>query len=144
MLLQHGKSIARKVRHELLHKAHSLRWKLLHWAFRARNILLLGRPIQIQVGGISFRLVPKGGTVANLWSGLRFERCELEFILRVLQPGMTFLDVRSNVDLFALAAARKVGDGKVYAFEPCAWTFQVLQENIRLNRLSNSLSHCSW
>ncbi len=111
--------------------------RLLRSTFRMRNVLLLGRPIHVEVSGVSFRLVPKGAVVADLWSGLRFERHELELILRVLQPGMTFFDVGSNIGLFAVVAATKSSGVRVYAFEICMWTFHVLQENIRLNSLIN-------
>jgi len=82
-------------------------------------------------------MTPKGAEAAANWSGSRFERHEIAFILGVLQPGMTFLDIGANVGIYAIAAAKKDPNVRVYAFEPCKWTFQVLDENIRLNALSN-------
>jgi FkbM family methyltransferase len=39
--------------------------------------------------------------------------------------------------LFTLPAAKKVGEGKVFSFEPCAWTHERLLRNTRLNELRN-------
>lgn len=105
--------------------------------FLLRNQLLSNRPIRVKVGGVSFLMIPKGAEAAANWSGSRFERREIAFILQVLQSGMTFLDIGANVGIYAIAAAKKDPNVKVYAFEPCGWTFQVLEENIRLNALSN-------
>jgi FkbM family methyltransferase len=115
-------------------------FKWSRFGLSVRNILLRDSPISVNVADISFSLIPKGAVVADLWSGLRFERSELQFILGVLQPGMNFMDIGSNVGLFAIAAAKKIEHGKVYAFEPCASTFQILKENIRFNALNNIIA----
>jgi len=62
---------------------------------------------------------------------------ELEFIISVLRPGMTFLDVGANAGLYSIPAAKKVQHGKVYAFEPSAWTYELLTKNARLNKVGN-------
>jgi FkbM family methyltransferase len=72
-----------------------------------------------------------------MWSGRYFERQELDFVLGMLQPGMTFVDVGANVGLFSIPAAKKVQNGVVFAFEPCGWTYQRLVGNVRLNGLAN-------
>jgi FkbM family methyltransferase len=73
----------------------------------------------------------------DIWSRRHFERNELEFILNVLQPGMTFVDVGANVGLFSLPAARKVQHGKVFAFEPTRSTYELLARNVQINSLKN-------
>jgi FkbM family methyltransferase len=102
-----------------------------------RNKLLGNEPIAVTACGLLFRLVPKGGVAFDIWSGGHFEARELEFVLQVLQPGMTFVDVGANVGLYSVPASKKVQGGKVFAFEPTPWTYQVLLENIRLNNLKN-------
>lgn len=47
------------------------------------------------------------------------------------------MDIGSNVGVYAIAAASKFPSMRAHAFEPCLWTFEVLQENIGLNSLSN-------
>jgi len=67
-----------------------------------------------------------------------FETGEISFLKAFLKPGDVFIDVGANIGLFALVAARCVGDtGRVYAFEPCSATYGRLIDNVKLNRLSN-------
>lgn len=124
----------RKVRHAL-----SPRIVKHHVLFPIRNILLRRRPITVAVGGQPFLLAPEGAVPWELWSGYDFERHELELILTLLQPGMTFVDVGANVGLFSIPAARKLQHGRVLAFEPCSWTYQRLLRNARLNNITNLL-----
>lgn len=67
-----------------------------------------------------------------------FELKEQQFLNAFLRPGDTFVDIGANIGLFTLIAAQSVGNtGHVYAFEPCAKTYQRLLENVDLNRLTN-------
>lgn len=51
-------------------------------------------------------------------------------ILRLLQPGGTFIDVGAHIGYFTLLAARIVGPmGQVHAFEPTRAIFPLLEEN---------------
>lgn len=113
-----------------------------HWKrnvlFPVRNALLRGKPISLGMNGVSVRLAARGATAADFWSGLWLERCELAFTLSVLEPGMTFFDIGANSGLFAVAAAKRIGCGKVYAFEPCEWTYKLLEQNLRLNEANNA------
>ncbi len=100
-----------------------------------RNALLRRKPIRFFVGGVSAMLLPTGAAAADCWSGLWFEQRELEFILKVLEPGMTFFDVGANAGIFSLVSAARIGAESVWAFEPCAETYQLLLQNILLNGL---------
>jgi FkbM family methyltransferase len=113
-------------------------------AFRVRNLLKRSAPVRAEAGAVSFRLVPKGGIAFDIWSGLRFERPELEFILKVLQPGMTFFDMGANAGLFSLAAGKAIEGtrGSIYAFEPCPSTFAILEKNIHENGLADIRAYC--
>lgn len=106
-------------------------------AFRLRNLLTGDAPIHAQTRGVLFEMVPEGAIAFHVWSGLRFESSELDLILRVLKPGMTFFDVGANAGIFSLAAGAKLRGqaAALFAFEPCADTFGTLQKNLRLNRL---------
>lgn len=105
--------------------------------FHIRNVLLLGKPIDIEVSEVSFRLKPTGAVAADKWTKRSFEFQELRFILDMLEPGMTFFDLGANVGLFSIPAAKKVGGGLVYAFEPCSWTYELLRKNVSLNSIEN-------
>jgi hypothetical protein len=99
-------------------------------AFHARNILKRSAPIHAEAGTVSFRLMPQGAVAFDIWSGLRFERPELEFILKMLEPGMTFFDIGANVGVFSVAAGKtlQATQSRIYAFEPCPATFAILEK----------------
>jgi methyltransferase, FkbM family len=55
---------------------------------------------------------------------------------KVIRPGMVVLDIGAFVGWYTLLAARQVGKhGKVYAFEPDPRNYELLAENLRLNRI---------
>jgi FkbM family methyltransferase len=127
-ILQFG----RKLRDPALHKD----W-LSRYFLPLRNAVLLSRPLEVSFEGIPVRLEPRGAVAAQIWTGLRCESHEVSFILSLLEPGMIFFDVGANAGLFAMTAAKKIGGGKVYAFEPCSSTCRLLQQNLRLNGLAD-------
>jgi len=102
-----------------------------------RNAVLLNRPLTVSFNGIPVLLAPQGATAGEIWAGARFERPEVGFILSVLDPGMIFFDVGANVGLFAISAAKKMGGQGVFAFEPCSSTYELLKQNLQLNRLAD-------
>jgi FkbM family methyltransferase len=67
---------------------------------------------------------------------------------RLLEPGMTFVDVGANFGWFTLLAASKVGsEGKVFAIEANPETFDLLTSNVELNGFSGrvtSLRKAAW
>jgi len=117
--------------------------EILVAAFHARNILRGSAPIRAEAGSVSFRLMPTGAVAFDIWSGLRFERPELEFILKMLEPGMTFFDIGANVGVFSVAAGKTMEalQGAIYAFEPCPATFAVLEKNLQENELAGVHAH---
>ena len=54
-----------------------------------------------------------------------------------LRLGWCVFDVGANIGVFALKAAREVGHGKVYAFEPNPQTYPRLLRNLELNHARN-------
>lgn len=96
-------------------------------------------PFAIRYQDITIRLYPDGEIARllytnALWGRSRFEEREIDLLISLLGPGMTFVDVGANIGLFSLLASRKVGDtGTVLAFEPAAGTFERLRRNIELN-----------
>jgi FkbM family methyltransferase len=111
---------------------------VLELAFQARNLVTSNAAIQVSTGGVGFRIVPEGAVAFHTWSGLRFERTELDVILRIVQPGMTFFDVGANIGLFSLAVGAKLRGrpSAIYAFEPCPSTFAALEKNFLKNGLN--------
>jgi FkbM family methyltransferase len=59
-------------------------------------------------------------------------------IIRLLAPGMTFIDVGANIGLLTLAGARAVGsNGKVLAIEPVPLAFDLLNRGLAINELEH-------
>ncbi len=59
---------------------------------------------------------------------------EIRFMRRLLQPGMTVIDIGANYGVYTLATAQVVGPtGRVWAFEPAAATADLLAESIERN-----------
>lgn len=67
-----------------------------------------------------------------------YENTEHSFVERLLQPGMTVLDIGANQGYYTLLASRKVGpNGRVFAFEPSVRELRRLRLHLRLNRCKN-------
>jgi FkbM family methyltransferase len=65
------------------------------------------------------------------------ENYESALIERLLQPGMTVIDVGANHGMFSLEAAHLIGEqGIVHAFEPTPSTRKLLVKNLAANRIS--------
>lgn len=67
-----------------------------------------------------------------------YEKNEIDFLQKTLKKGDTFIDVGANIGVYTVVASRLVGDnGMVFAFEPSRREFELLLNNIKLNRLKN-------
>lgn len=63
---------------------------------------------------------------------------EIEFLLRLIEPGATVLDIGAFIGTHTLAFSSRVGaKGKVVAFEPRIEAFSLLEENMRMNQRLN-------
>ena len=132
------RGVLRKIRRRISGRLFLWYREGLALAFKARNLATRNAAIKVSAGGVKFQIIPEGAIAFHTWSRLRFERAELEFILRVLQPGMTFFDVGANIGLFSLAAGEKLREYRsaLYAFEPCALTYTNLKANLLKNKLT--------
>jgi FkbM family methyltransferase len=74
------------------------------------------------------------GVVDAEWeylTGARKERATTDFLAAHIKPGITFVDVGSNVGYFTLLAASM--GARVIAYEPTPAVYQRLMENVALN-----------
>src|SRR5271157_374287 len=63
---------------------------------------------------------------------------EHAFLLSYLRPGETVIDVGANQGMMAMTAASAVGPGgQVFAMEPHPGTFRLMQNNLRMNGVTN-------
>ncbi len=109
---------------------------------RQRAIILaaIGRPLAtVFVNGINLRVdLRDEGVGRPIFVDREYEPAETEFLRRTLRPGMTFIDIGSNIGYFATLGSRLVGtDGEVIAFEPDPHNFGLLRENVEANRIYN-------
>ena len=91
------------------------------------------------VGNTSL-MVKKGmtGATGNIYFGLHeFE--EMSFLLHFLNEADTFYDVGANIGSYTILAAG-VCRAKVFSFEPVPNTFYFLKENVRVNKLEESVT----
>lgn len=77
----------------------------------------------------------------NLGEPLRagtFEKEELAFVGRFLQPGMTVLDIGAHHGLYSLLASKRVSpSGRVFSFEPSPRERRALRLHLALNLCRN-------
>jgi FkbM family methyltransferase len=66
--------------------------------------------------------------------GEGFEKDELAFVERFVQPGMTVLDIGAHHGLYTLLASQRVGPwGKVFSFEPSPRERRALRMHVAIN-----------
>lgn len=67
-----------------------------------------------------------------------YSELELKTILKFINEGDVIFDIGANIGCFSVPFAKKVGSsGKVYAFEPQKFIFNLLKKNIECNELKN-------
>ncbi len=72
-------------------------------------------------------------TVFGMFLGT-YEKETFELLSRLLEPGMTFVDLGAHIGCYTVIAASLVGrTGRVYAFEPHPENAELLRRNVLLN-----------
>ncbi len=97
---------------------------------------LLGRTDSVRVArrGIHWQLDLREGIDLAIYLFGCFEYETLRAYRRLLKPGDTVLDIGANIGAHTLHLARCVSPiGKVIAFEPTAYAYNKLRQNIGLN-----------
>lgn len=109
------------------------RKRLAWWQSQAGN-----RQVEVRIqAGLRMQLYPDC-YLSRLIYCEDYEPSERDFLKRFLKPGDIFVDIGANIGLYTVLAGRYVGErGHVYAFEPCAKTYQRLLANVKLNKLAN-------
>lgn len=95
----------------------------------------------VRIKGDVLVKVPPGPSHISTWVLMEqedwFEK-EINFVRRLLKPGMRVVDVGANVGVYALTMAKLVApDGAVWAFEPAPEPSAMLRHSIERNRFRN-------
>lgn len=124
--------------HPLIHRPLKLVYGLSAWCFRAG----FGRNKRKQVisnfdGSASLLIDPSRNMGASIfWTGFHEFR-ELLFLSHHLKPGMNVVDAGANIGVFTVFSARRIGNGRLIAFEPVPALTEWLATNSTLNHLHN-------
>jgi FkbM family methyltransferase len=106
---------------------------------RARLWRHFRAPLKVRwLMGLNLCVLPGNETSESIYVTGAYEPNEFHMLNTLLTPGMVFVDAGANMGLYAIYAARKVGDaGYVVAIEPSARECEQLEANVNLNALSN-------
>ena len=95
----------------------------------------------VEVMGFKMRLNPQECVDGWLWfSPHLYDRVEIDFLLKVFPPEGVFLDVGANIGFWSLRFAHANPSARVFTIEANPVTFQVLNENIKINHFENVMS----
>jgi FkbM family methyltransferase len=87
--------------------------------------------------GFSMKLDPSECVDAGLWFAPHlYDAKEISFLQKRYRGGV-FLDIGANIGFWSIYFAHRFPDALVYAIEANPNTFKILEDNIRLNGLSN-------
>ncbi|MCS7138831.1 MAG: FkbM family methyltransferase [Crenarchaeota archaeon] len=95
--------------------------------------------ILVETEGIKMYINPRDRAISRfiIQQG-SYERGTTKVFKEVIKEGMTFFDVGAHWGYYSLIAASLVGQkGKVFAFEPHPFNYEMLLKTIRLNGFSN-------
>lgn len=85
------------------------------------------------------------GGPMNLLNGGLYEQENLDVLLSFLKSGSIALDIGANLGFFALRFAERTnGHGKVFAFEPHPFLFDLLSRTMFLNGLRDAVTACDF
>ena len=97
-------------------------------------------PVAVSFVNDTRLLVSSGmtGATGNIYCGLH-EFVDMGFLLHLLRPGDMFYDIGANVGSYTILASAAIGAQSV-SLEPVPQTFHFLQDNIRLNGVSERVT----
>jgi FkbM family methyltransferase len=98
----------------------------------------LGISAEAKVGDLRIRCYPDSEDASRVvyFKGIP-DPNEMLFLNHYLRPGDNVIDAGANIGIYTLHLAQLVAPGRVLSFEPDAKSAERLQENVRLNKLTN-------
>lgn len=128
LLLVH---LTKKDAGEELDKRRKKEWESLRLHYRSRPKRIFGLRIYLNPEDFS----PVSSSIGTTG---RLDLALTELLRKLLKPGMTVIDVGANIGYYTLLSSKIVGtEGRVYAFEPEPYNFELLNKSINANNLDN-------
>jgi FkbM family methyltransferase len=91
----------------------------------------------VDVLGFKMRLDPREYVDGGLWfTPHLYDRAEISFLLNRFPEQGVFIDAGSNIGFWSLRFAHAFPQARILAIEANPATFQILSENIRINKFS--------
>ena len=69
-----------------------------------------------------------------------FEQSVLETLDSYIQPNSVIIDIGANIGNYTLYWANETKVKKIYAFEPISYLFQILDINVKINRIDDKVA----
>lgn len=97
------------------------------------------KPFIARMPGINLKVVIRPHMYfSDAYAGKIFEPGTIRFMKKNIKKSMVALDIGANVGYFTLLLSRLVGpQGKVIAFEPGQYAYELLKKNININGFTN-------
>ena len=112
---------------------------IIHYSYIVLKKFFPTKKSLLQVNGYNILIMPDDpGISQELQTFKTHEPLSTQLIAKELKPGMTCLDIGSNIGYYVLLENKIIGkNGKVIAIEPSPYNFQCLQKNLELPENSN-------
>jgi len=126
------------------HAITNIRFFIAYFYKKLRYSLIdLSKERTIEIHGCKFALKPNDkGISAELLSFGSHEPLSTAKVTSVLKPGMTCIELGSNIGYYAVLESKIVGkNGKVIAIEASPDNYKYLQKNSKLQNFSNIETH---
>ena len=95
----------------------------------------------ISLPGLKIRCYPDSSSASSvIYYGL-YEYDMMNFLLNYLKDDDIFIDVGANIGVYSLLASSKVKSGEIYALEPVPKNYSRLEENLKLNNITNAIAY---
>ena len=93
----------------------------------------------VHIGEFIFNVHKNDTSIAGiLRSGYLYEKFYLSFMFQYIDPCKNIIDIGSNIGTHTVILCNYLINGIVYSFEPQPVVFDILAENIRINKCANS------
>src|SRR5208283_5173574 len=131
MMVSFFRRFAQSIRHAPILRSLSPVWSLLRKPYlRLLNTFAKREGLLVSVGGYKIRLHPDFAT--QNWEKIEYD--SYQAFAGLLRPGDTVFDIGAHIGTYTLLALQRIGaQGRVFAYEPHAFTCRYLKQHLEWN-----------